>query len=251
MAVICYVDIEHEEMLNDPARRDEHLAWAMDVQLRLEELSPAPCLVQHYSRVTLERLKAWGVRAVIISGNASDWERYPAGAFDALYEVIREADFPILGICGGHQLIAMAHGAPAGPIRLLSAGEEGESGFGGARYFKEWGFLPVDVLHPDPLFEGLGEHPVFLEIHYWEVKQVPADFVLLASRPTCPVQAMKHREKPLYGVQFHPEAFILPHQRYRSPLVRIVYPEGYDQAQPDGQVLLRNFLRMAGVAPSL
>ncbi len=249
-AVICYVDIEHEDVLNDPEERDAHLAWAMDVQLRLEELAAVPCLVQHYRRVTLARLKDWGVQALIISGNASDWESYPAGAFDALFEIIREADIPILGICGGHQLICMAHGAPAGPIRPLAPGAKNAAGLGGEGYFKEWGFLPVDVLQPDPLFEGLGEHPVFLEMHYWEVKQLPAEFILLASTAECGIQAVRHRRKPLYGVQFHPEAFILPGQRYRSPLVRIVYPGGYDEAQPDGQVLLRNFLRIAGAALS-
>lgn len=246
--MICYVDIEHEDVLNDPAKRDAHLAWAMDVKLRLEELAAVPCLVQHYRRVSLARLKKWGIHALIISGNASDWESYPAGAFDALFEIIREAAVPILGICGGHQLIAMAHGAKAGPIRPLAPEGGAAAGPGGEGYFKEWGFLPVEVVHPDPLFEGLGEHPVFLEMHYWEVKELPADFVLLASSPDCRVQAVRHRRKPLYGVQFHPEAYILPDQRYRSLLVRIVYPEGYDQAQPDGEVLLRNFLRVAGVA---
>ncbi|MGQ9517036.1 MAG: glutamine amidotransferase-related protein [Anaerolineae bacterium] len=152
--MICYIDIEHESVLEDPQRRDAHLAWVMDVKLRLEELSSVPCLVQHYFRVRRERLRAWGIRAVIISGNASDWETYPTGAFDALYEIIREADIPILDICGGFQLIATAHGAPAGPIRPLTAGEEGVNNMG-AGYFKEWGFLPVEVVKPAP-FRGAG-----------------------------------------------------------------------------------------------
>ena len=38
-----------------------------------------------------------------------------------------------------------------------------------------------------------------------EVAKLPDDFELLASSKDCKVQAMKHKNKPFYGLQFHPE----------------------------------------------
>ena len=51
--MICYIDIEHERILQDPEERQGHLARRTDVKLRLEEISGQACLVQRYSRVTL------------------------------------------------------------------------------------------------------------------------------------------------------------------------------------------------------
>ena len=45
------------------------------------------------------------------------------------------------------------------------------------------------------------------EAHYCEVKAPPSDFLVLASTVACRVQAMRHRTRPLYGVQFHPEEY--------------------------------------------
>jgi len=87
-----------------------------------------------------------------------------------MYRIIRAGELPILGLCGGHQLIARAYGTPLGPMRRLKEGEEDVYPDLGQGYHKEWDFTPVRVLKADPIFEGLGENPVFLEAHYWEVK---------------------------------------------------------------------------------
>jgi GMP synthase (glutamine-hydrolysing) len=92
---------------------------------------------------------------------------------------------------------------------------------------KEYGFMPVHVYEPDPLFEGLGEDPVFWEAHYVEAKQLPKGFAAFASTAECRIQAIKREEKLVYGVQFHPEC--------------------YDAEHTDGRDLLVNFFRLAGI----
>jgi GMP synthase (glutamine-hydrolysing) len=69
----------------------------------------------------------------------------------------------------------------------------------------------------------MGPTPQFYESHYCEIKALPPNFQLLASTPECRIQAMKHRARPLYGVQFH--------------------PEDYSDRFPDGRLLLENFFR--------
>lgn len=245
-AMICFVDIEHEQVLQDPLRRNLHLAYCMDVKLKLEGISGSPCIVQRFGDVTRQGLKRLGIRAIVISGNATNWIEYPDDAWVDMYHIIREAEWPILGICGGHQLIAMAHGAPVGPIRALHPGEPDITSLSGPGYLKEWGFTSVSLVKADPVFDGLGQPPVFLEMHYWEVKQVPVGFEILASSDQCRVQVMKRSDRPVYGTQFHPEGYTDGPCDSRSILVNLVYPEGYGQQRSDGKVLLASFLRVAG-----
>ena len=76
----------------------------------------------------------------------------------------------------------------------------------------------------DPLFRGLKETMVMRCAHYCEVKKLPRDFELLATGEHCRVEAMRHRDRPLWGTQFHPEA-------YEAPFL-------------DGRTLLENFARI-------
>ena len=81
----------------------------------------------------------------------------------------------------------------------------------------------------DPLFEGLPGEIVVREAHAFHVVQVPAEFELLASTPECKVQAFKHRQRLVYGTQFHPEV--------------------NDDDHPHGRVIIGNFFRLAGLGP--
>lgn len=113
--MICFISIEHESWLKDPEHRYAHFAHLMDVKLKVEEMTGQPCLVQRYPDVTAEKLYELDVEAILISGNASDWSCYNQDDFAELNAIIRAAEWPILGLCGGHQLIAMAHGSERRP----------------------------------------------------------------------------------------------------------------------------------------
>jgi len=245
--MICYVDIEHEQALQSAEKRAVHQAHCADVKLRLEEISGAICLVQHYRRITRQWLGESEIKALIISGNATDWAEYDEADLLKMIRIIRNAELSILGLCGGFQLIAMAHGAPLGPIRRLEEGEEDPYEGFAPGYFKEWGFVPMRVLKSAPLFEGLENKPVFLAAHYWEVKETPPGFELLASSDACRIQAIKQVGKPVYGTQFHPEAYIEGQAGRPSWLVNLIYPGGYTKEQMDGRQLLANFFRTAGI----
>ncbi|HIC95151.1 TPA: hypothetical protein EYP12_00815, partial [Candidatus Bipolaricaulota bacterium] len=92
--MICYVDIEHEKVLEDSEKRPAHLARCMDVKLRLEEISSQPCLVQRYLRLTRQRLSDWGIRALVISGNVADWAEYGEADLAEMCRIIRAAELP-------------------------------------------------------------------------------------------------------------------------------------------------------------
>lgn len=245
--MICFIDLENDKWIMKPTEHDSHNSYMLDVKYRLEELSGMPCLLRRYSDVTLESLQELGVQAVFISGNASDWVDYAPGSFDALFRIIREGEWPMFGLCGGHQIIARAHGARLGPMRALEAGEKDITDLSGPGYLKEWAFMPVEVIQEDPIFEGLDSDPVVMEVHYWEIKETPPGFDVLASTDACRIQMMKHKDKPIYGAQFHPEAYHDGSLELPNHLVKLVYPKGYGEQRFDGKVILSNFFRIAGI----
>jgi len=93
----------------------------------------------------------------------------------------------------------------------------------------ERGFLPVRLVVSHPLLAGLGDHGVFFQAHYWELKDLPSGFQNLASSDITPYQIIAHRERPLFGTQFH--------------------PEHADRDHPDGRRLIENFFEIAGQWP--
>jgi len=103
-------------------------------------------------------------------------------------DLIRKAQFPILGICYGHQIIGSAFGAPMRDLGQMLRGYE-----------------KISVVQKHPLFDGLPSDLLVAESHRQELTKVPDEFQHLAQSTTSKVEAIVHRSKPIYGVQFHPE----------------------------------------------
>lgn len=103
-------------------------------------------------------------------------------------DYLDKLDIPILGICVGHQFMALHLGGKAGPSKV-----------------PEFGKAELIVTEHNDLFKGLPERFIVWESHNDEVLRIPDGFVVLAHSKDCAVQAMKHKTRPLYGVQFHPE----------------------------------------------
>ena len=93
----------------------------------------------------------------------------------------------VLGICAGHQLMGKLFGAD------LIRDQEAEDGL-----------MSVQITQADPIFEG-HEKELTAEQQHNDSITLPEDFDLIATSSKCRVQAMRHKERPLYSVQWHPE----------------------------------------------
>jgi GMP synthase (glutamine-hydrolysing) len=62
----------------------------------------------------------------------------------------------------------------------------------------------------DPLVRGLPNDTTVWMSHGDQVHDLPPEFVPLATTPTCPYAAARHKSRPFYGVQFHPEVTHTP-----------------------------------------
>ncbi len=126
-------------------------------------------------------------------------------------DLVRKAEFPVLGICFGHQLIGTAFGTGMTDLGQM------------VRRFEN-----VNVLNHNPLFENLPSTISVAASHRQVLDRVPEGFVRLAQSATSDIEAISHRSLPIFGLQFHPERA--------------------DETHPHGQILLRNMVQLSGSA---
>jgi GMP synthase (glutamine-hydrolysing) len=100
---------------------------------------------------------------------------------------------PVLGICYGMQLACLQLG---GEVRPAPS--------------REFGRAVCRVRQDDGLFADVPSETVVWMSHGDQVAAVNGDFVPLAETETCPVAAVRHRSRPVYGLQFHPEVSHTP-----------------------------------------
>jgi len=126
--------------------------------------------------------------SIVVTG--SEWQilRVPVpGIMTRLYLETRK---PLLGICWGHQTLAHAWGARITSKPFIQTVEK------------------IEVGKKDKLLEGMGERFYAFQSHYEHVvkdKALLKHFDVLADSASCEVEAIRHKERPLFGTQFHLE----------------------------------------------
>jgi GMP synthase-like glutamine amidotransferase len=232
--------MEHDRLRQDTALWQHFSTKTLETKYRLEEIAAEPCLIVRYYQLSPELLHQLDVKAVVVGGQYTALPHYSDAELVGVRTVLHQADRPIIGLCGGLQLIAQMYGGTFGPMNASSF--EADDPFTetplppdmmtsaeaqAQNVRQEQGFMPVRIIQPHPLLDGLVPEPVFFQLHSWEVKTLPDAFQRLAESDQCNVQIIAHKTAPLFGVQFHPER--------------------YDEEHLDGRTILKNFFKLAGV----
>lgn len=168
------------------------------ISRRVRELNVYTEIV-HYHQLSRDLIEEIKPKAIILSGGPrsvyeKDAPRIPRW--------LLECGVPVLGICYGHQLIAHILG---GRVR---------SGI------REYGRTRVTIVRRDPLFDGWDEREIVWMSHGDYVSELPNGAVVLAVSEGGCIAAFRLKDRPIYGVQFHPEV----------------------SHTPKGRILLRNFV---------
>ena len=127
----------------------------------------------------------FNVKGLILSGGPSSV--YEPNA-PKLNPRILEVNLPILGLCYGHQLLAQLTNGKVEPAAC-----------------KEYGTAQVTIDKPVDVLEGLNEKEKVWMSHGDTVFALPHEYESLAHTENCPVAAFRHKQKPIYGLQWHPE----------------------------------------------
>lgn len=146
-----------------------------------------------------------GPSAIIISPGPGT----PAGAGRSLDVVRRSGAIPLLGVCLGHQAIGEAFGGKTvrGPAPVHGKTDEVEH-------------------RSERLFNGCPSPMVATRYHSLVIDRstLPAELAIDAETRDGAIMAVSHRDRPIFGVQFHPESY----------------------GTIGGEILVRNFLERCG-----
>jgi GMP synthase (glutamine-hydrolysing) len=119
---------------------------------------------------------------------------------------------PVIGFCLGHEIIAVAH---RGRLKKLPD------------YLVRKEKITI-TKQDDPIFEGLNSNEVYLtRRHHFHVSELPPNFESLAESEITPNEIIRHKLRPIYGFQAHPEV-----------------------SGKDGLIMVTNFLKMCGLSIS-
>ncbi|MCR5466036.1 MAG: aminodeoxychorismate/anthranilate synthase component II [Lachnospiraceae bacterium] len=182
---------------------DNYDSFSYNLYQYVGEINPDIRVIRN-DEMTVEQIRELKPSHIILSPG-------PGRPEDAgiIIEAAREfgPDIPILGVCLGHQAICAAFGATVTYAKRLMHGKQS-----------------VAKLDTEcPLFRGCPEKTPVARYHSLaaDPDTIPEELKVTAVTEDGEVMAVKHRDYPIYGVQFHPESILTP----------------------NGKQILRNFLK--------
>lgn len=125
------------------------------------------------------------LKGIILSGGPSSVNDTDAPKINAN---IFDGSLPVLGICYGLQLMGQLLGGS-----VTSATK------------KEYGRASIHISADSRLFKDIPKDSNVWMSHGDKIRELPAKFRSVASTENAPYAAVEHIEKPLFGIQFHPE----------------------------------------------
>ena len=183
---------------------DNYDSFTYNLVQQIERLAGARVRVVRNDAFEPAQLLAEKPEAIVISPGPGT----PARAGRCIDLIRLNESIPLLGVCLGHQAIAEAFGARVVRGALPVHGKVSEVHHGGERLFAGC---------PDPMHTA--------RYHSLVVEDIPDVLTIDARTDDGAVMALSHRERPVFGIQFHPESY----------------------GTTGGDQLIANFLRSAGV----
>jgi para-aminobenzoate synthetase component II len=153
----------------------------------------AEVLVRRNDEITADEAEALAPSQLVVSPGPGRPEA--AGATPEILQRLA-GKLPTLGVCLGHQAIVQVFGGEVGTARELVHGKATVVDHDGRGIFAG---LPSDFL--------AGRY------HSLAATSVPDVFEVSATAADGEVMAVRHRDLPIDGVQFHPESVLTPHGR--------------------------------------
>lgn len=252
--------LRHEDDISEVARHEWGRNAALELQRerKISELAVENILnniarlvkrpttrVAHLSELT-EAARDFRPDAIVLSGTLRDFDYYNPAHLEEFGRFIRSTHTPVLGICGGHQLVGLGFGARVMTLDNMEQHERRDN-----RSF-EYQYRFIRITEPDdPIFHGINDAESGIwqdytkearilrvwQNHGLQLDRVPEGFQLLATAYLCRNQMMVKRidGQLIYTVQFHLEKSFEDWNKNRT---RWEHPN----ESRDGRIIFENFL---------
>mgnify|MGYP000568510853 FL=1 len=185
---------------------DNYDSFSYNLVQLIGELTDGNIKVVRNDEITIDEIRKMNPESIILSPGPGKPE--DAGICEDVVRQLKD-EYPILGVCLGHQSICEVFGAKITYAKQLMHGKQSE----------------MTILKEDPIFEGLGESFKGARYHSLSADRntIPDELEVIAiDGKDGEVMAVKHKEYPIYGLQFHPESVLTP----------------------EGKTLVNNFLKL-------
>lgn len=185
---------------------DNYDSFSYNLVQLIGELTDGNIKVARNDEIKIDEIRKMNPESIILSPGPGKPE--DAGICEDVVRQLKD-EYPILGVCLGHQSICEVFGAKVTYAKQLMHGKQSE----------------MTILKEDPIFEGLGESFKGARYHSLSADRntIPDELEVIAiDGKDGEVMAVKHKEYPIYGLQFHPESVLTP----------------------EGKTLVNNFLKL-------
>lgn len=171
---------------------DNFDSFSYNLYQYIGELDPNVKVIRN-NEIDIEKILKSDVSRIIISPGPGR----PENAGD-IVDLIKKVGgkIPILGVCLGHQAICQAFGATITYAKKMMHGKESV----------------IDIDENSLLFKGLKNKISVARYHSLAADEntIPSELEVIAETNDGEVMAVQHRNKEIYGVQFHPESIMTP-----------------------------------------
>lgn len=173
---------------------DNYDSFSYNLVQLIGELTDGNIKVVRNDEITIDEIRKMNPESIILSPGPGKPE--DAGICEDVVRQLKD-EYPILGVCLGHQSICEVFGAKVTYAKQLCMDKQSE----------------MTILKEDPIFEGLGESFKGARYHSLSADRntIPDELEVIAiDGKDGEVMAVKHKEYPIYGLQFHPESVLTP-----------------------------------------
>lgn len=173
---------------------DNYDSFSYNLVQLVGELSDGNVMVVRNDEYTIDEIRKLNPSHIILSPGPGKPE--DAGICEEVVEKLK-GEYPILGVCLGHQSICEVFGAEVTYAKKLMHGKQSD----------------MTILEDVPIFHGLEK--TFKGARYHSLSANPDTIpeelkVIAVDENDHEIMAVKHRDYDIYGLQFHPESVLTP-----------------------------------------
>ena len=166
---------------------DNYDSFVFNVEQYLRELTSEEVRCVRNDKITLDEIRRLNPSKIVLSPGP----KHPQDSGICLEILRSDIAAPILGICLGHQAIGLVQGAK---IKRLEKPYHGKTSL-------------IKVSRKEPLFTGLPDEFEVMRYHSLYVDELPSNLQATAVSEDGVVMALSVRDRPIFGIQFHPESY--------------------------------------------